>query len=265
MSEENIQEISIEAPVEEVKVNPTEDEARSKGWRPQDEYNGNPEDFVSAKEYLRVGEMIDRQKYLEKQVHLISKQNQDMYKKFSDARVEGYNRAIEDLKFQRKEALELGDADTADKISEQMDTYKKTVAQEQQQVKQNSSPDITDFLQRNSDWFNVDQKLTKLAIIEDQKLRLVHPEKSDSEIFKMVEDLYSPRAKKATGDRLSPPPVATPSRSSEVSTKTKYSINDLTHEEKTIYKGIHSALEGKDKEEFTVDSYVQQLKAIGAK
>ena len=250
-----VQSDGIETVTETPKLDPIEEHARAKGWRPESEFNGNPEDFVSAKEYMRVGEMIDRQKNLERQLKAVAKQNQDMYKKFQDAEIQGYQRAVEELKLSRQEALEVGDAARADQITDQMNSYKETINQEQQKAKQAQvSPDVVDFCERNKDWFRVDQKLTQLAIIRDHELRIKHPEKTDSEIFQIVENEFSPRK------RANPPPVATPSRSSESVSKTKFSINDLTRDERDVFNGIKQA-----DPNFTVDQYVKQLKEIGAR
>jgi hypothetical protein len=267
MSEEINEQAVMEAGMEsvsevetvETSVNPTEEKARAKGWRPQEEFDGNPEDFVSAKEYIRVGEIIDRTKNVERMLNAVSKQNQEMYKKFQDAEIQGYKRAVEELKLNRQAALDVGDSVQADQITEQMTAYKDTITQEEQKLKQNQIPQETlEFLQRNKDWFGVDQKLTRLTILKEEELRLNHPEKSQSEILEMVEVEMSPHSKKA--GKPTPRPLATPNRSSESPARTKHSISDLSRDEKDVYNGIKQA-----DPTYTVDAYIQQLKDIGAR
>ena len=235
-----------------------EEQAKAKGWNP--DHDGPNK--VSAQEYMRVGSMIGRQKYLEKQLELISKQNQEMFKKFQDAEIKGYKRGIEELKIQRKEALELGDATRADAITQEMDEYKQTIAAEEAKAKQNQvPPDVLEFVTRNSEWFGKDQRLTQLATIKEREYEIMHPDKSRHEILKLVEESINVvrGVKKET-----PRPVAAPSRNAIPGTAAT-SMNDLNREERDMYKTIHSHLKGQDQKEFTVDKYIEQLKVLGVR
>ena len=256
MSEENqvvdaevVSNESVDTP--EVSI---ESQAKEKGWISKEDYKGDPEEFVSAKEYLRVGSMIARHKDLERKLDVVARQNQELIGKFREADMNGYKRAIAELQQQRKEALEMGDAMQADQITQQMDEYKATVKQAEQQVKQAQwSPEVINFKQRNSEWFGVDQRLTHLAVIKDQEFRIKHPDKSEAEILQMVENEVSP---KRTATR--PTPVATPNRTS-VSVG-KLGINDLNKDERDHYKVIKSV-----NTDFTVNEFVDQLKLYGAR
>ena len=253
-------------PVEETKSNPVEDQARAKGWRPESEFEGNPEDFVSAKEYMRVGEMIDRQKKLERQIekqlgiiNSVAKQNQDMYKKFQDAEVQGYQRAVEELRRDRQEALDVGDTVRADQITDEMNVYKETIKQGEQQAKQSPawSPEVTEFVERNKSWFGPNPQLTQLAMVRDRELRIRYPGKSEEDILQMVENEFSPEK---VENKSSAKPLAAPNRSSDPSVKVKYGINDLSKDEKSIFAGIKQV-----DPSYTVDKYIQQLKDLGAR
>lgn len=244
----------VEAPVEQS----IEDQAKEKGWNP--DYTGSNK--VSAEEFMRVGSMIGRQKYLERQLDLISKQNQDMFKKFQDAEITGYKRAVEELKIQRREAVELGDVNRVDSITQQMDEYKQTIATEEQKAKQNAVPiEAMDFINRNSSWFGKDQRLTNLAMIKEKEYEILHPDKSRVEVLQMVEDSMNV----VRGVRKETPrPVAAPSRNA-IPGGSNASVNDLSKDERDMYKAIHTSLRGKDQKDFTVDKYIDQLKQLGVR
>jgi hypothetical protein len=85
-------EVVTETPVE---LSPDEQRAMEHGWRPKEEWEGDPEDWVSAREFNR------RQLY--------------------DA---GYKKALNDLKQQKLEAADVGDTRKLLEIDEQIDNLR---------------------------------------------------------------------------------------------------------------------------------------------
>lgn len=108
----------------EVEYTTDELSAMDHGWRPKDEWQGDPDDWVSAREFNRRGELFARiSKYgnenreLRESVKKLFDHNRKIY----DA---GYRKALDDLKLQRSQALEDGDIKKFNQVEDQIDTLK---------------------------------------------------------------------------------------------------------------------------------------------
>jgi len=111
-------------PHEEVSYTPDEVRAMESGWKPQDQWEGNPDDWVSAKEFNRRGELFARiAKYgnENKELRESVKKLFDHNRRLFDA---GYKKAMDDLKQQKFSAIEEGDTRKLVEIDEQIDNLK---------------------------------------------------------------------------------------------------------------------------------------------
>jgi uncharacterized protein YaaR (DUF327 family) len=143
-------------------MNETDQKAFDAGWRPQTEWEGDPEDWVSAKEYLRVGEMMDRIKSQGSQLRSYTKKMDQMEsamkelgehnKKIAE---QEYNKALQDLKSLKSEALELGDYDTVVEIDDKMGDLKQTNPANQPEPQPESNPVVDAWLEDNT-WYEQD-------------------------------------------------------------------------------------------------------------
>ena len=140
---------------EPVQFTAIEERASAQGWRPKDEWDGDPDEWVSAREFVRAGELfkkIDDQnrtlKEFRKTIDELAKHNSKI------AKVE-YDRALKDLKAQKKEALEVGDADAVieadDKIALIREAQKEPAIQTPQVAEIN--PIFENWVNRNG-WYN---------------------------------------------------------------------------------------------------------------
>jgi hypothetical protein len=112
-----------------VEPTPVELEARNQGWVPQDEWQGDPDKWRPAKEYVDRGELLRRiegQSKSLKETQQALKQLADMHKKVREVE---YNRALTDLKSQKKAAMVEGDLMRVAEVEESIDYLK-----EQQQI-----------------------------------------------------------------------------------------------------------------------------------
>jgi predicted nucleic acid-binding Zn-ribbon protein len=113
--------------------NMTDEEAESKahtlGWRPKDEYNGNPENYTDAKTFLsKANENIPmmRENYrkveaqnakLQEQLDNLSKQVSLTSQRFEEAERRGYERAVKEIEEQQRAAAISGDLDRYDELA----------------------------------------------------------------------------------------------------------------------------------------------------
>lgn len=141
---------------EPVQLTAIEERASAQGWRPKDEWDGDPDEWVSAREFVRAGELfkkIDDQnrtlKEFRKTIDELAKHNSKI------AKVE-YDRALNDLRAKKKEALELGDADAVievdDKIAAVREAQREAPAVATPQVP-GVNPIFESWVSRNG-WYN---------------------------------------------------------------------------------------------------------------
>lgn len=119
-----------------------EQEARAEGWRPKDEWDGNPDDWVDAKEFNFRGKLMKRIQQQSSQLNTVMKENKEVKdalralgehnKKIAEKE---YDRALKDLKQQRLAALEDNDHHTALDLEEKMDELKQTKSELEDEAK----------------------------------------------------------------------------------------------------------------------------------
>lgn len=159
MSEEIKQEIQ-EQPEREFTA--VEQEALAQGWRPKEEFEGDPDRFIDAGEFVRRGELfskIDHQNKELKQLRLAMDQFKQHH---ANVEAKAYERAVADLKRQRKEALAEGDVEQYDQLDQAIDNLKEQreefVQREQavaQAQAQQIDPQFAAWVNKNT-WYTTD-------------------------------------------------------------------------------------------------------------
>lgn len=105
---------------QEIQTSPDEERARQGGWRPQEEWEGDPDEWVSAKEFNKRGEMMDRIRQQSKQLKGYEKKLarleqsvntlSDHNKKIAEIEKK---KLLDDLNKQKYAAINEGDASKA--------------------------------------------------------------------------------------------------------------------------------------------------------
>ena len=104
-----------------------EKEALAKGWKPKDEYKGNPEDWVPAKEFMVRGNMIDKINRLERSLSEYANSNRtllDMVQKQSERISE---KDAKELLEKKREAIVEGDVEKAEEYEVKYNELKQEV------------------------------------------------------------------------------------------------------------------------------------------
>lgn len=167
MADENLNQEQVKDEAPEVKeLSPIEQRAAEQGWVPKEEWSGDEDDWRPAKEFLDRGELFKK----------IDEQNRtlkDFKKVINDlkthnariAKVE-YQKAIDSLKSQKKEALLEGDADAVVEIDEKMAHVREAVKEaERAPVEQPSTdlhPAFLSWKERNS-WYDTNKAMRVYA------------------------------------------------------------------------------------------------------
>ncbi len=191
MSEEQ----AAEEAVEEVPAEPTaEDRAMENGWRPKEEWQGDPDDWVDAKQFNFRGELMERIKSQNKQLHKATSEIQALktnYQQFQEhtkqlAEVE-LKKQLQQLKDVKKQALEENDYDTVVEVDEKVADLK--AAQKEAPPSPPESPqldpEIAAWIEANP-WYNDDPVKRGAADAVFDKTKAEYPDKNMSELLKEV-------------------------------------------------------------------------------
>lgn len=162
------------------------EKARSKGWKPLEEYTGEAADWVDAKEFLgreRLFNTIHDQrreiKKLEKDISAISKHFENMEKA-------AYTRALNELKAKQAVAVEEQDVSAVKETTEQIaELTKQHAEQKQSQTQQGESPEFVQWRQDN-EWFEKDSEMREDAIAIGVGYAAKNLDKSQEEVLRYV-------------------------------------------------------------------------------
>jgi hypothetical protein len=210
MSDDTEQQVDAEAP------EPTESEAKARrqGWRPKDEYRGPEDKWVDADAFLKRSD-----EELPVMRERLRKQDRDLadlkgtVAKFAEhhARVEkvAYERAMAEVKKQRREALAIGDADGFEAAEERLAELKEVKpAATQKEAAKEIAPEVQTWVEANP-WFQTDARLAKYAEQVCGELQSEDPTRELSDILKEVAREVKGRfpEKFANAKRAAPPAV----------------------------------------------------------
>jgi len=186
MSEENKLE-NEEGEVVPGEMTPNQEKAMSSGWRPEDEWEGEPDDWVDAKEFNLRGELMGRISKQTKQIGGYETKLADMGQAIKD--LTDHNRkmaeidrdsAIRSLNRQKAEAMDEQDSAKVIAIDSEIDQLKRVTFDEpmeappQAQQPLQEPPEVTAWLAdpKNS-WYHSDPILRGVA---DSVARQVYSE-----------------------------------------------------------------------------------------
>lgn len=141
-----------------------EQKAMANGWTPKDQWEGPEDEWVSAKQFNKNGELFGRiNSYkhkisgLEKTVTALVKHNEKVYET-------AFKDALDKLKAERRVALREGDAELVEEIEERIEKVQEQQEQQQQEFKQDVAapqqqihPDFEPWIERNSWYANNDE------------------------------------------------------------------------------------------------------------
>lgn len=149
---------------EEPQYTAIEQEAIKQGWKPKDQWEGNPEDHRSAREYMDRGELLGKIKSQNQQLSEIRDALKGMTEHNKRVYAAGYENAIKELKQQKLHALREGEPEQVLAIDDKIDEAKealRTIKSQPDKV-QGPSPVTRDWLSDNK-WYGEDMVLTHFA------------------------------------------------------------------------------------------------------
>jgi len=126
MAEENKEVIPENNTEQKQEHTPTEIELRAMedGWVPQDEWQGDPEVWRPAKEFVDRGELFKKIDDQNRTIKEFKRALDDLKNHTQKVRETEYNRALATLKEQKKNALLEGDAERVVSLDDEIDLVK---------------------------------------------------------------------------------------------------------------------------------------------
>jgi hypothetical protein len=158
------------------------------GWRPREEFDGTDDDFIDAKEFVRRQPLFDKIDHLSRQHKATVQALNDLKTHYTKVKETEYNRALADLKKERKEALREGDADRFEELDDEIDRIEeaakeiKTVAESRPEPV--THPEFVAWLSRNP-WYNTTAHMRVFA--DDVGTKLAATGLEPAEVLKRVE------------------------------------------------------------------------------
>lgn len=141
---DNVDQVPDEVP----QLSELEQRAASMGWRPKEEFHGNEDDFIEAKEFVRRQPLFDKIESQSKQIKAVSKALEALKDHYTRVEEAAVNKAIDQLKHQRKQALANGDGDDF----EVLDTEIKKAEQQLTKIEQTRAIPIVEEVISNPEW-----------------------------------------------------------------------------------------------------------------
>ena len=149
-------------------LSPIEQKAISMGWRPKKQFEGDEEEFIDAKEFVRRQPLFDRIENQNKQLKNVTKALEALKVHYTRVEEAAVQKAINQLKAQRKSALADGDGDTFELID---DEIKKAETQLQQIEQVKNQPIVEETVvhpewqafQARNPWYGTTSYMRKFA------------------------------------------------------------------------------------------------------
>mgnify|MGYP003394203967 CR=1 FL=1 len=184
-----------------------EDKARKQGWRPEDEWDGDPADWKPAKEFVRDGEFIDQIKGLKSELlkrdMRLEGENQKIRQFLQEQKVAEYERARRDLEIAQKHAIENEDTKGAMKLERDIAKFDDKIEKVGEEVKQQAktgaqpSPEFLEWAEKNK-WYFEDGDLR----VEADGLAISYTAKNPGVEAKKVLDYVERTIKKVNPEKF---------------------------------------------------------------
>lgn len=144
-----------------------EAEARRNGWKPQEEFKGDPKGWIDAKTFNERGREIlpivqAQNKKLERDIAELRKTMEQAAEHFSKAEQRAYEQAMRDFETRLEEATAADDATAVKKIAKDMAAFEKPATKDKEPANVTEHPVFLEWQATNT-WYGADEDLTAYA------------------------------------------------------------------------------------------------------
>jgi hypothetical protein len=205
-------------------VDPFVTKAQAAGWRPLEEFDGDPEQWVDAKEFVKRAPLYEKNHKLKKEVADLKTTLHEVKGHITRVSEAAYKKAVADLTAQRDEAIDNGDRTAVKELDKQI--------KEAEAIKvpaDNVHPAIKAWEAENGDWFYKDEEISGFGLAYAQSYLTRKPGDFAGAMDAMetaIKKAYPDKFEKPAERRKTPPAVESGSRSEGKKTFSKADLND---------------------------------------
>lgn len=245
---EEIQNTNAEPQVEESQIedgqssdtpelSEVEQRAIEMGWKPKSQFSGDEADFIDAKEFVSRKPLFDRIEHQSRELKEVRKALKALSDHHQKVKETEYKAALEELKQEKRRALESGDADKLIEIDDRIaeEKARQVVSEREDKTQTNQPhPEFVNWVKQNT-WYANDAEMRISADQIGTAYAAAHPELDPNEVLKYVKE----RIRKVYPEKFQNPNKERPSAvegSSNAPTRSSRSRDDfvLTDEERRV-------------------------------
>ena len=158
----------VETTTEERQLSPVEQKALEQGWKPREEFDGNDDDFIDAKEFVRRGELFSKIEHQSKEVKQLRQALEALKAHHSKTKETEFKRALKQLDQARRQAVVDGEHDRAFALEDKIEEIKEEKEEFDKEFvasvpsAQNTDP-VFESWQANNSWYGKDKAMTAFA------------------------------------------------------------------------------------------------------
>lgn len=154
---------------EERQFSPVEQKAMEQGWRPKEDFSGDPETFIDAPEFVRRGELFDKIEHQSKELKQVKAALDALKQHHSKVREVEYDRALKALQSARKQALVDGETERfldleqrIEEVKEEKATFDAELKSVDTQQSGTANPEFISWMEKNP-WYTKDEAMQAYA------------------------------------------------------------------------------------------------------
>lgn len=239
----------------EITVDPYEAQAREQGWKPKEEYEGDPSKWREAKEFVERGELFTKIDSMGKELKETRKALKLLQDHHSKVRETEYNNALKELKSLQKKHLEEGNSDGYLETTELLTDLK--AEQKAREVAAQMAPNQPDprfisWTQQNK-WYTTDNEMRDFADTVGMGYAQRNPGISPEDVLEFVEKQVKSRFKDKFQNPNRSKPSSVEGASAPSATKESFTMSD--EERRVMNTFIRSGV-------MTKDQYIAELKKM---
>lgn len=234
-------------------LSPAEQKAAQYGWKPKEEWEGSPEDWISAAEFNRRSELFGKISSQRHEVAELKKAIKQMHSMMVANNSKGYQNAIDNLKYEREQALAEGDTDKVILLDGQLEATQQHMKQSTNEMLQgvqvNDTPEYYQQWREQNSWYGSDAKMTAYA---DAVAKAIVAEKGNNidkqQLLKEIAEDTLSTFNKAPKKRGSPQVLGTAPTSGSSTTQRGKGISSLSPADQQIARTLMNVTGMSEKE-----------------
>lgn len=201
--------------------------ASAAGWKPLEAYEGDPEQWVDAKEFVKRAPLYEKTHKLKKELADLKTTLHEVKGHISKVSQAAYEKAVRDLNEQRNMAIDNGDREAVREID--------TAIKDAESIKvnqDNTPPAIKEWEDQNGKWFYADDEISGFGLAFAQNYLKQHPNDFSGAMEKMEGAIKKAFPEKFENVKRKAPPAVEPGNNGHV--KKTYTSADLNDEQRRV-------------------------------